>query len=124
MLVSHHKCVAGCRPDGQLYHKIPNNPAVRALWLARIPPQYEYAKSGKTIRKVAFPKDPRLCCKHFLESDYKTGRTDTNSRRRKKIGDVSLLRKELLENAVPSIWPTVTDPVHGKTMHSESVPEP
>ena len=105
-MVSHHKCAAGCKEEASTrYHKFPENPALRAVWKARLP-QYE-KRNGKKIVKINFPKDARLCNRHFKDSDYKTSRTDTNLRRVRLRGAATLTRKSLLSSAVPSIWPNV-----------------
>ena len=105
-MVSHNACVAGCRAeDGLKFHKFPTNAALRALWLSRIPPQYEYAKCGKKIRQKAFPKVPKLCSRHFLAEDYKVESSDKNKRRMKKTAQTNFVRAHLVENAVPSVWP-------------------
>ena len=105
-MVSHHTCFAGCRAeDGLKYHKFPTNAALRALWLARIPPQYEYAKCGKKLKKKILPKEPKLCSRHFLVDDYKTKSSDTNKRRKKQATQENFVRSHLLENAIPSVWP-------------------
>ena len=105
-MVSHHSCFAGCEAeDGLKYHIFPKNPALRALWLARIPPQYEYAKCGKKLKKKILPKEPKLCSRHFLPEDYKTKSSDSNNRRKKQAAQENLIRTHLLEEAIPTVWP-------------------
>ncbi len=99
-------CFVGCKRNGVTYHAFPKNPAIRSLWFARIPPMYEYSKSGKNIKKRTIPKDPRLCSEHFVPSDYKQGHVDSNKRR--KIESTQMIRKKLRDDAVPSVWPGAT----------------
>ena len=89
-MVSHNACVAGCRAeDGLKFHKFPTNAALRALWLSRIPPQYEYAKCGKKIRQKAFPKVPNYAAvtslRRITRSKAPTRTRDGRAKLRKRI---------------------------------------
>jgi hypothetical protein len=50
-------------------------------------------------------KNSRLCSFHFLPSDFVEERRDTNVTRRKSIGSAPRLRRQLKDDAVPSIFP-------------------
>ncbi len=77
-------------PPGVSNHLFPRDPEKRQLWIKAIP-RDDWIPSAKSV----------ICSLHFSQSDFKTERTDSNSRR--KLGE--LKRKRLKEDAIPRIFP-------------------
>ena len=87
--------VCGFRGDGDIsYHRFPDDEQQAKAWALRIP-----------LVKWKRTKEARLCSDHFLETDFKTEKEDSNKWRK---GDKKLKRRTLKPGALPSIWPTST----------------
>ena len=71
-------------------HKFPKNPDRRACWASKVP-----------LKNFCPNDNSVLCSSHFASDAYKVERTDTNKWR--TIGP--LTKKNLTDNAVPTIWP-------------------
>ena len=73
-------------------HKFPSDEIRRNLWVRR-------------INRAAFipTVNSRVCSKHFVESDFKTERQDSNLSRKRARGGVTL--RSLKEDANPSVFP-------------------
>ena len=73
--------------------RFPADESRREIWTSRVP-QLNWTPSNNSV----------LCEKHFEESCFKTERNDIrNDRRKQRKGE--LQRKELKDDAVPTIWP-------------------
>ena len=76
------------------YHVIPNaddKKGLRERWVSAAPFEWNPGKSAK------------LCTLHFSIEDYTYDRKDTNTSRKRKLGEIK--RKYLKEDAVPRLWP-------------------
>ena len=97
-----NKCIApGCKAgydssDNKTVistFRFPADESRRKIWTSRVP-QLNWTPSNNSV----------LCEKHFEESCFKTERNDIkNDRRKQRKGE--LQRKELKDDAVPTIWP-------------------
>ena len=97
-----NKCVApGCKggydsSDNKTVistFRFPADESRRKIWTSRVP-RLNWTPSNNSV----------LCEKHFEESCFKTERNDLkNDRRKQRKGE--LQRKELKDDAVPTIWP-------------------
>ena len=74
------------------WHKFPEDKKKLAVWKSKIPRE-NFNVSIHT----------RICHKHFLRTDYESERTDQNSSRKFKKGELHLWK--LKPDAVPSVWP-------------------
>ena len=74
------------------WHKFPEDKKKLAIWKSKIPRE-NFDVSIHT----------RICHKHFLRTDYESERTDQNSSRKFKKGELHLWK--LKPDAVPSVWP-------------------
>lgn len=74
-------------------YRFPKEPELRNKWINAVP-RKEWLPSIHAV----------ICEKHFVPSDFKEKRGDTNSSRKHKKGE-SLRRRELKSGAIPSQWP-------------------
>ena len=93
-------CAPGCESGSFVYqekvslHRFPKDRTRKKLWESKVP-RINWTSSSNS----------RLCEKHFTADSYKQRREDKKNRwRLEKKGD-DLFRKELREDAVPSLWP-------------------
>lgn len=97
-----NKCSApGCStgykndvPKGVSLFRFPRSPNLKSKWI-------------RSIHRQDFTPGPsaRICSKHFNENDFKTDRSDTNPRRRRRT--ISLCQARLKPGAVPSRFPNL-----------------
>ena len=96
--------------DNVSYHCFPKDEQIKKVWIFRIP-----------LRTWKRKKDDRLCSRHFLPTDFKSEKSDSNPRR--KSESTQLKKRILKEDAIPSIWPKSTgEPIElpEPSVHRES----
>ena len=96
-------CVApGCDTAGNSDHSnktsrlstfhFPKEETLRRIWEANVPRDDGFVATNNSV----------LCEGHFVDTDFKSKREDTNKYRKKKSKDI--VRKQLKDGVVPSVW--------------------
>ena len=87
------KDLCACTP-GLTVHKFPRNAERRKTWVAKVP-----------LKNFAATNSSSLCSSHFDENAYKIASEDTNASRRDNKENITMIRKTLKKDAIPTIWP-------------------